>query len=102
MKPPELQGLPGAELVQSGIQDWGAEEWTTGALLVAIAWKRFRALGFELHEPPGGVPQHPELELYDLLSRSRSDDPYFRYNSLLRELDSFLEAATARQRGASD
>lgn len=36
--------------------------------------------------------------LYQLLVEAQVDDPYLSYNALLRELDSFLEAAEGRLR----
>ena len=39
-----------------------------------------------------------ELALYDRLVKRGEGDPYVRYNALLRELTSFLEAAEGRLR----
>ncbi len=43
------------------------------------------------------LPDRPELALYAALG-AECDDPYFRYNALRRELDSFLTALEARRR----
>lgn len=52
-------------------------------------------LGLEL---PDDLPKEPELALYAKLVEDGASDPYTRYNALLRELDSFLEALEGRRR----
>lgn len=93
--PDALLGLPGAALVSRGLADAHRGIWSAEALLIAVAATRLKALGLEL---PEGLPQDAELALYAQLGRDGVEDPYARYNSLLRELDSFLEAFTARRR----
>ncbi len=90
-----LSDLPGATLVERGLADARRGVWSAEALLLAVAPSRLRQLGIEVPEP---LPSDPELALYARLQREGASDPYARYNALLRELDSFLEALTARRR----
>jgi len=90
-----LCGLPGAERVARGLADAGDGNWSAEALLIAVAPTRLRQLGLDV---PHGLPRDPELALYAQLERDGVDDPYARYNALLREFDSFLESLTARRR----
>ena len=94
-EPPILTGLPGAERVARGLADAALERWTADALLIAVASGRLRALGLAV---PEAAPRDAELALYERLQRDGCADPYARYNSMLRELDSFLEALEARRR----
>lgn len=82
-------GLPGAENVKRGVRDLNAGRFTAEALLVAAAVTRLRELGVQISED-AVVPNEPELALYRLLGEEQ--DPYYRYNALRRELDSFLSA----------
>lgn len=90
-----LEGLPGAGWIRRGLEDARAGRWTAEALAVAVAPTRLRALGLHL---PAGLPDHPELALHALLEQEGVDDAYGRYNALLRELDSFMEALEGRRR----
>jgi hypothetical protein len=56
-----------------------------------------RRLGLELPDE-GTLPAERELALYALLCERGEDGPYLRFNSLRRELDSFIEALEARCR----
>ena len=42
----------------------------------------------------------PELKLYEAL-QAESDDAYYRFNALRRELDSFLSALEKRSRSGT-
>lgn len=90
-----LDGLPGAEWVRRGLADSRAGRWTVEALAIAVAPTRLRGLGLDV---PPDVPEAAELELYASLQRAEVDDAYGRYNALLRELDSFMEALEGRRR----
>ena len=85
----QLAGLPGEELVRKGLLDLDAGEVTVEACLVSIASPRLRRTGF-LPTKTKLVPD-AELTLYGLLGKTE-DDPYGRYNSLLRRLVSFEHA----------
>lgn len=93
--PVDLEGLPGAELIRTGLRDLAAGRRTVGSILVCIARPRFEELGFELGGCRG---EDLELELYRMLGERGEADPYARYNALLAELSSFTEAASSRQR----
>ncbi len=92
----ELEDLPGWELVRAGVADAHAGRWTVEALTVSTARSRLSALGLPWNVDV--TPDDSELALYARLGADGSDDPYGRYNSLLRELDSFIEALESRRR----
>ena len=91
---PDLEGLPGAEIIGRGLLDLSQGRVGWEALLVTMASARFRELGFSLPRP-SQLPEQPELVLYSKLGEE-SADPYGRFNALRRELDSFLNAFGAR------
>ncbi|MBI3553998.1 MAG: hypothetical protein HY077_15995 [Elusimicrobia bacterium] len=87
------KGLPGADLVASGLLDLSLGRETPEALLVSIGAPRLRRAGVRVESPLSD----PEHRLYALLSRESSDTAHSRYNALLRRLISFeraLECAT--------
>ena len=94
-EPDDLTGLPGAEWIRRGLTEAREGRWTAEALAVAVAPTRLRALGLDV---AGDLPQDVEIALYMRLHRDGVDDPYARYNALLRELDSFIEALEGRRR----
>lgn len=95
----DLDGLPGETLVRQGLEDLSRDRLTVEALTLAIASDRLRSCGLAIPPEPD-LPDEPELALYGLLRASRVDDAYSRYNSLRRELDSFLAALEGRRRRA--
>ena len=99
----ELEGLPGEALIRAGLSDLVAGRVTPSALTLSTASDRLRELGIELPAlPPGAaVARQCELALHDKLVQTGEVDPYARYNALLRELTSFLEAAEGRRRRAA-
>lgn len=94
-EPNVLEGLPGADWVLRGLTDARADRWSAEALAVAVAPTRLRGLGLDV---PTDLPEAPELALYASLQHAGVDDPYGRYNAMLRELDSFIEALEGRRR----
>ena len=82
--------LPGADLIEAGLNDLRAGRETIAALLVAIGAPRLRALGLEL---PPHLPDNPEHRLYDFLAKEDSDSAHSRYNAYLRRLVSYERAA---------
>jgi hypothetical protein len=82
--------LPGADLIESGINDLRDQRETIEALLVAIGSPRLRAIGFDLPSIPYVNPEH---RLYDLLAADDPDAAHSRYNALIRRLVSFERAA---------
>src|SRR5438105_12422781 len=83
-------GLPGADLIESGLNDLRAGRETVAALLVAIGAPRLRNIGLEI---PDNLPPNPEHRLYDLLAKDDSDSAHSRYNAYLRRLVSYERAA---------
>ena len=94
MPMPELNGLPGAERVERGLADLQLGRRSPEALWLAAAAARLRSLGLPV-PVPARLPHEPEVALYQALA-AESDDPYYRYNALRAELDSFLSALEAR------
>ena len=82
--------LPGGSLVGQGIEDLSRSRDTIAASLVEIARGRLARAGLvAARESPSPIDW--ELRLYGQL-RAEGGDAYSRYNSLLRELDSFARA----------
>lgn len=98
MKSDALEALPGREILAQGLADLAAGRESPEALLLEIAAGRLRGCGIELPAFPRS-PEAAELRLYELLSRQGLDDPYGRYNSLLRRLVSLERALEGRRAG---
>lgn len=128
-----LRGLPGAELVLAGldalvalgVNNGGCEsgravrssqaptlrtttanapEFPIEALLVVIGARRLRRAGVPVPDVPG-VPDQPELALYEAVARRHPTDAHSRYNALVRRLVSFertVEALSARTAQGGD
>jgi hypothetical protein len=82
------EGLPGADLIESGLADLAAGHETVAALLVAIGAPRLTLLGVRVP----ASPDDPEHRLYALLARDDPDAAHSRYNALIRRLVSFERA----------
>ena len=93
MPMPELSGLLGAERVERGLADLQLGRRSLEALWLAAAAARLRSLGLPV-PAPARLPHEPEVALYQALG-AESDDPYYRYNALWAELDSFFSALEA-------
>src|SRR3954447_20510275 len=100
MRRPDLHGLPGAERVQHGLADLQHGRRSIEALWLAAAATRLRSLGLPV-PAAADLPGEPEIALYEALG-AESDDPYYRYNALRAELDSFLAALEARSERARE
>jgi len=87
-------GLPGAELIETGLEDLARGVESVPALLVAIGAPRLRRLGVGV--PPG--PSDPEHRLYALLTRQGTDTAHSRYNALVRRLVSYERALECARR----
>lgn len=85
----KLAGLPGEDLMRKGLRDAASGEVTEEACLVSMASPRLLAKG--LLTADTALVSDAELTLYHLLCR-RAEDPYSRYNSLVRRLVSFEHA----------
>jgi len=84
-----IEGLPGEEFIQAGLQDLARGEESVPALLVSIGAPRLRRLGIRL---PRSL-HSPEHRLYALLAEDEPDSAHSRYNALIRRLVSFERAA---------
>lgn len=84
-----LPELPGAEVVEPGLQDLARGAETIEALLVSIAAPRLRNLGFIVASPVADA----ELKLYRLLSAQHGNAAHGKYNALVRRMVSFQRAA---------
>lgn len=91
-----LRGLPGESLLAAGLADVRAGRVTIPACLVAMVQTRLQRAGL-LPENSAAIPAEPELTLYALL-RQQAGDAYSRYNALVRELGSALQALDHRLR----
>jgi hypothetical protein len=80
--------LPGADLVEQGLDDLRCGRETVASMLVAQGAERLRELGIEV---PIDVPD-AHLRMYALLSAELGDGAHSRYNALRRRLVSFLRA----------
>jgi hypothetical protein len=90
-----MDALPGADLIERGLDDLVGGVESIEALVVAIGAPRLRALGVAV--PAAGA--NPEHRLYRLLAASEPDDAHARYNALIRRLVSYeraLECARPR------
>jgi len=80
--------LPGADLVEQGLEDLRRGHESIEALLVSIGSPRLSALGLDVQDP------YPNAE-HRLYLRLAADDPdtaHSRYNALIRRLVSFERA----------
>jgi hypothetical protein len=84
-----IDGLPGAELIQKGVDDLGHGRESVEALLVSIGAPRLARLGIDVGSP---IPS-AEHRLYRLLHAEDADAAHSRYNALIRRLVSFERAA---------
>jgi hypothetical protein len=80
--------LPGAEIVDRGLDDLAAERTTRESLLVSLAAPRLRREGI----PIGAVERDPERRLYELLEQTEGDLAHGRYTAQLRRMASFADA----------
>lgn len=85
-----LDGLPGHELIEQGIEDLARGVVSIPALLVSIGAHRLRRIGIAV---PDATITDPEHRLYHLLAESNSDTAHSRYNALIRRLVSLERAA---------
>jgi hypothetical protein len=86
----DLRSLPGADLVEQGLDDLSRGVESVPALLVSIGAPRLRRIGMPV---PGTTFAEPEHRLYARLSETDPDSAHSRYNALVRRLVSFERAA---------
>lgn len=87
--------LPGADLVQRGLDDLGAGRISDEALLVAAAAPRLRGAGVEVPESDIKSPLHL---LYERLAVEDANSAHSRYNALVRRVVKFANAADLHAR----
>jgi hypothetical protein len=88
------EALPGAEIVERGIEDLARGLESEEALLVSIGAPRLRRIGIAIPE----ALDAPEDRLYERLARVDPDSAHSRYNALVRRLVSFERAAECAAR----
>ena len=91
------RGLPGAELVEQGLDDLAHNRQTDLSLLILIAAPRLSRLGIKI--PETSFPKPYEHELYARLEQRLDTGAHSYYNSLIRRIVSF-ERALERERSA--
>ncbi len=84
----EALGLPGGEMVDTGLAELADGKITVQSLLVSLAAPRLRREGI----PLSPVHTNPEDRLFRLLSRSSGDLAHARYGAYLRQVSSFADA----------
>ena len=86
-------GLPGGQMVDTGLADLADGRVTAESLAVSIAMPRLVREGVPM------IPTHsePEDRLYSLLSRHSSELAHARYNAYLGQMSSFANACHGRQ-----
>lgn len=82
-------GLPGAELVDRGLEDLVAARVTPESLLVSLAAPRLRREGVPL---PQTVLRDGNARLYRALERTHGELAHARYLALLRQMSSFADS----------
>jgi hypothetical protein len=92
----DFEGLPGAEIVEPGLNDLAAGVISAEALAVALFAPRLRPLGVNVPDCP--LPSPQTHALYTLLEDRYGNEAHSRYNALLRRIISF---ASALEREAS-
>lgn len=92
--PRPFADLPGADLVERGVNDLAAGRGSVEALLVSRASVRLRACGVAIGEP---LPD-ADRELHRLLGEREGDGAHSAYNALTRRLVSFMHAAERHAR----
>jgi hypothetical protein len=92
----EALGMPGGEIMDTGLMDLATGEETMESLLVSLAAPRLRREGVPL---PPNVFADADERLYRLLERRDAEMGHSRYLACLRQAASFADAcATVRAR----
>lgn len=84
----EALGLPGGDMVDTGLAELAHGKTTVQSLLVSLAAARLRREGI----PLSSVHANPEDRLFRLLSQSSGDLAHARYGAYLRQVSSFAHA----------
>lgn len=91
-------GLPGGDIVDTGLADIANNTTSPESLAVSLAAPRLRREGV----PIGPAQPDPENRLYELLSQATGDLAHARYAAYLEQIASFADACRfVRQRRVS-
>lgn len=94
-------GLPGGDLVDTGLAHLASGTMSPESLIVSLAAPRLRREGVPV--PIASVHADPEDRLYDALSAAAGDLAHARYVAYLQQITSFADACPlARRRRAPD
>jgi|SRR4051794_11663313 hypothetical protein len=93
----DFQGLPGAELVQRGLEDLKHGKVSEFSLLLLVAKPRLKSLGIPINDTLKPSSEPVEHALYSFLEDKVKDDAYSQYNSLIRRIVSFERALEREQ-----
>ena len=96
MRPEQLKGLPGAEIVLPGLADLDSGRTTIDSLAVQTAAPRLRRLGLSATSAPDDAPAAHVL--YERLNEELGDAAHSRYNAILQRVASFAGAVEIAQR----
>ncbi len=91
-------GMPGGEIMDTGLEDLCAGRETPESLLICLAAPRLRREGVPL---PRELFKDAEEGLYRLLERTSGDLAHARYRAYLRQATSFADACPAKRRRSS-
>jgi hypothetical protein len=89
-------GLPGASLIDAGLDDLAADRESVESLLVSLASSRLKREGVPL---PARRPRDPEERLYRRLAAEHGPLAHARYLALIEQLVSFADACGDARRG---
>jgi len=87
-------GLPGGDIVDTGLADLADGTISAESLVVSLAAPRLRREGV----PVGPVQTDPENRLYELLSAAMGDLAHARYAAHLQQIESFADACRFARR----
>lgn len=94
-------GLPGGDIVDTGLADLASGIVSPESLVVSLAAPRLRREGVPV--PSGSVHADPEDRLYDVLASAKGDLAHARYAAYLQQVSSFADACRfARRRRVAD
>lgn len=93
-------GLPGGELVDTGLDDLAAGRESMESLMISLAAPRLRREGIPL---PKEVLPDADTRLYRWLERTSGELAHARYLACLRQMESFTNAcASVRVKRSAD
>jgi len=100
IEPDSFLGLPGGDLVNTGLQDLSQGIVSQHSLLLMIASPRLRRLGIVFQDLEVDKPY--EHSLYSLLEDTHGEGAFSYYNSLTRRIVSFAHCLEREQQAKSN